>query len=102
VPGEPAGLFAAFSKFGSGKLKWADVLQGPINLARNGFTVDEMMEIRIRQAKDDIAKNPGLAKIFMDNGRYKVRGDTIKRPEYANTLERLAKDVRLANDLLII
>jgi gamma-glutamyltranspeptidase/glutathione hydrolase len=93
VPGEPAGYFTAFSKFGSGNLQWKDLFQGPINLARNGFKVDAMMAIRISQSKDMIKSNPGLAKMFMNNDKFKVEGDTITRLEYANMLERLANEV---------
>jgi gamma-glutamyltranspeptidase len=39
----------------------------------------------------------GLSKMFMSNGKFKVQGNTIARPEYANMLERLANEVCYLN-----
>ena len=39
VPGELRGLEMAWSRYGSGTIPWADLVQPSVNLARNGFPV---------------------------------------------------------------
>ncbi|KAL0490436.1 glutathione hydrolase [Acrasis kona] len=90
VPAEPAGLYAAHSKYG--KLSWKELFQDPIAIARDGFVVDELMEIRIKNFMENIKNNPGLSGFLTRNGVPLKRGDVMKRPEYSQLLQRLANE----------
>lgn len=60
VPGMVRGLETAWKMFG--RLKWADLIQPSIDIARNGFTVTSTIEDSIQERLDDIlsGKFPGL------------------------------------------
>nr|CAG4710446.1 unnamed protein product [Naegleria fowleri] len=90
VYGEIKGLYMAHSAYG--KLPWKDLFTDVIGMARNGWTVEPLLALRLSQ--DDILKYPTLKQFTTvdANGVLRVfkEGETIKRPEYANTLELIA------------
>ncbi|CEF69007.1 Gamma-glutamyltranspeptidase family-containing protein [Strongyloides ratti] len=92
VPGELHGLWTAFTKYGSGKIKWAELFQDSIKLAKEGFPVTKHMVDSILIRKDIIEKDEGIKKIFTNKktGKWYKEGDIIKREIFAATLENLA------------
>src|SRR4051794_27899634 len=43
TPGEIYGYWEAFSKFGSGRVTWKDLIEPSIQLARNGLPISEYL-----------------------------------------------------------
>lgn len=73
-----------------GKLPWADLFKPAIKLAKDGFTVTPRLSLLLKwvgpSAFDDTAR-----RYFFPNGRSVSSGDTLRNPDYAATLERLAE-----------
>ncbi|MGA7616434.1 MAG: gamma-glutamyltransferase [Thermoanaerobaculia bacterium] len=90
VPGTVAGLAAAQSKFG--RASWASLLASPIELAREGFKVDDDLRsaIETEHERAGLDRNSDAA-FFFENGAAVAAGTTIRQPELASTLERLAQ-----------
>lgn len=97
VPGEVRGLAHLHQNYGS--LPWKLVMQGAINVARYGWTVNEDLVRYIKSANaSDMAVTPNFfvddpnwALDFAPNGTLLGLGDTITRKRYANTLETISE-----------
>ena len=89
VPGTVAGLELALKTYGTMKL--ADVMAPAIRLAENGFAVSEKLEREFREEKKVLERFPMSRRIFLNNGKMLKVGDTLKQPELAATLKRIAK-----------
>jgi gamma-glutamyltranspeptidase/glutathione hydrolase len=88
VPGTVAGLYLALQKFGT--LKWSDVIQPAIHLARDGFRVSYAFSQSLRNASKLLAQFPESNRIFLRDGNFYEEGELFKQPELADTLERIA------------
>ncbi|MBZ5554264.1 MAG: gamma-glutamyltransferase [Acidobacteriia bacterium] len=88
VPGTVAGLYLALQKYGT--LKWSDVIQPSIHLARDGFSVSYPFSQSLRNAAKLLAQFPESKRIFLRDGRFYEEGEIFKQPELADTLERIA------------
>ena len=89
VPGTIAGIFEVHSKFGS--LPIEALFQPAIDLAKNGIIVTKKQSNRIKRHQNyfklaNKEKIPFQGKIN--------RGDTLKFPNLANTLDRIMKNGR--------
>lgn len=90
VPGTVAGLELALKTYGTMKL--AEVMAPAIRLAENGFPVSESLAREFREQKKDLQRFSVSNRIFLKNGEmYKV-GETLRQPELAATLKRIAKN----------
>ena len=58
VPGDVAGLYAAWERYG--KLPWKVLLEPTIQMARDGFEVNSIMAAGIERVKDRIKKHDSL------------------------------------------
>src|SRR5829696_8968876 len=58
VPGTVAGFELALNKYGSGKLKWADLVRPARLLARDGYTLSYRLANQFVQNKKDLSKYP--------------------------------------------
>jgi gamma-glutamyltranspeptidase/glutathione hydrolase len=90
VPGTVAGLELALKTYG--KLKLADVMEPAIRLAENGFPVSESLAHEFVEEKKSLEKFPISQHIFLNDGKMFSPGDTIRQPELAATLKRIAKN----------
>ncbi|MBC8087733.1 MAG: gamma-glutamyltransferase, partial [Phycisphaerae bacterium] len=90
VPGTTAGMYAAWQKYGSGKLPWKDLLAPAIRAARNGYEVSEGLATTLATERDGFAKYPSSMALFFSNGQPLVAGDTIRNPDLAWVLEQIA------------
>lgn len=91
VPGEIKGFAAAHRRYG--KLPWARLFEPNIALARDGFIVTKKLSMTITKFKDILSRSPGMRKTyFRSDGTPKQPGDTIFRPELAETLEKIANN----------
>src|SRR5258705_2846674 len=72
-------------------MKLAAVMAAAIRLAENGFAVSEKLERELREEKKVLERFPMSRRIFLNNGKMLKVGDTLKQPELAATLKRIAK-----------
>src|ERR1700726_534547 len=90
VPGTVAGLELAVKTFGTMKL--AEVMEPAIRLAGNGFTVSDKLARQLQEEKAGLERFPVSRRIFLDDGKMLKAGVTLKQPELAATLKRIAKN----------
>jgi gamma-glutamyltranspeptidase len=92
IPGVVAGLDLMFQKYGSKKVTWAQVLQPAIELAEQGYILDEALPTTIETGRERLAKYPEAAKIYLPGGKVPKAGDRFINKDYAETLKVLAKE----------
>jgi len=89
IPGQAAALVHLADNYG--QLSLTQTLRPAIELARNGFGVDEyyqkMAGWRLAALQDSMA----ASEIFLQEDQVPEKGYLIKQPDLANTLEQLAK-----------
>ena len=89
VPGTVRGLGRALRRFGT--RPWAELLAPALRLARDGFPVSD-------ELARDLAENPRLARfpesrrVFQNGGRPLEPGETLRQPDLAATIARLASE----------
>lgn len=90
VPGTVAGLELVLKKYGTMKL--ADVMAPAIRLAEEGFAISEKLASEFDEHKKDLEQFPASQRIFLNGGKMWKAGETLKQPELATTLRRIAKN----------
>lgn len=90
TPGVIALLEALHAQHGS--LPWSSLFQPAISLARTGFVISPRLHALLVQMPK-VAVNPAISDYFFnDEGQTpKAVGTLLKNPDYAETLERIAK-----------
>jgi gamma-glutamyltranspeptidase/glutathione hydrolase len=88
VPGTVAGLHLAWKEQGS--KPWKDLVQPAIALARDGFEVSHALAMSLERMLDDFKKYPASLAQFSKNGKPYEAGDTLKQPDLARSLQRIA------------
>ena len=89
VPGVMAMFDMAHKKYG--RLPWARLFTPAINLARDGFPVGRKLAASLR-AFPQLAGMPDIKRYFYKaDGTPLAQGDILKNPEFANTLQLIAK-----------
>ena len=95
VPGTVAGLHTAFQKFGSGKVKWRDLVQPAVDLARSGFFVSYGLTQSIAQAIDRLALDDVCKSLFLESKSWSPHvqaprpGHLLRQEVLAQTLARI-------------
>ncbi|CAK9438845.1 uncharacterized protein LODBEIA_P30690 [Lodderomyces beijingensis] len=96
VPGELKGLEELYKRHGSGKMSWSQLIQPVAELNRNGWICSELFEKVVSIEYDMVlSKVPPLKKTWdfiFNKDRLVKKGDLIKRPNYADTLELIARN----------
>ena len=90
IPGTVAGLALALKTHGTMKL--ADVLRPAIRLAEQGFPVSEKLARELDEERPGLRRFSMSNRIFMNGGNFLRAGDTLRQPELAATLRRIAKN----------
>src|SRR6267142_2253145 len=90
VPGTVAGLELVLKT--SGTIKLADVMAPAIRLAEDGFAVSEKLAHEFGEEQPGLEQFPASHRIFLSGGQMWKAGDTLKQPELAATLKRIAKN----------
>jgi gamma-glutamyltranspeptidase/glutathione hydrolase len=90
VPGTVAGLELALKKYGTMKL--ADVMAPAIRLAENGYPVSAKLAREFAEEKKYLQNFSVSSRIFLKNGEMFKEGETLRQPELAATLKRIAKN----------
>jgi gamma-glutamyltranspeptidase/glutathione hydrolase len=91
VPGTVAGLALLHEKYGSGKLKWSQLVEPARQLAAQGFTVTQGLARDLRATERLVGPFPESRRIFLRDGQYYRPGETFHQPDLAKTLQRLQK-----------
>lgn len=93
VPGSPAGLHELHRLCGSGRFEFATLIEPAIELARSGFTVDDLLaaDLRAASTRERMSQNPGASALFQPKGEPLRAGARLVQRELAATLERLAR-----------
>ncbi|KAM3321154.1 glutathione hydrolase 3 isoform X1 [Capsicum chacoense] len=89
VPGELAGLHAAWAK--NGRLPWKTLVQPAIKLARDGFVIAPYLANYIVKKAKLILKDPGLRQIFAPEGKLLRAGDICHNLELSHSLELISE-----------
>ncbi|OAY64936.1 Gamma-glutamyltranspeptidase 3 [Ananas comosus] len=85
IPGELAGLYAAWLEYG--RLPWKDLFQPAIKLASEGFVIIPYVANAMKSNKQDILSDPGLREVLAPKGKLLQANDTCYNHALANTLE---------------
>jgi gamma-glutamyltranspeptidase/glutathione hydrolase len=88
VPGTVAGLHLAWKE--QGKLPWKRLVEPAIVLARDGFTVTDGLSRSLKSVLGQMQKYPASLAQFSKNGVPYEAGETLKQPDLARTLDRIA------------
>ena len=84
VPGSVDGMVAAYHKYG--RLKWAELVQPAIDLARHGFKISRRLASALNHAKNQFEKLNEGKSYFIKNDEWK-EGDLLVQEDLAKTLE---------------
>jgi gamma-glutamyltranspeptidase/glutathione hydrolase len=87
VPGAVAGLTEAHRRFG--KLPFAQVIAPAIQLARDGFVVDDYRQRSISGDSARLVLFPASAASFLPGGHSPSAGSRLTQPDLAHTLEAI-------------
>src|SRR5216683_959533 len=90
VPGTVAGLELALKTYGTMKL--ADVMAPAIRLAENGFPISERLAHEFEEERAGLQRFAVSRRIFLQGGQMSKAGDSLRQPELAATLKRIAKN----------
>lgn len=90
VPGTVAGLALALKTYGFMKL--SDVMAPAIRLAENGFPVSKRLAHEFEAERTALQRFALSRRIFLNDGKMFQPGDTLRQPELAATLKRIARN----------
>lgn len=91
VPGTMAGFDYAFKKYGSGKVKWKELVEPARLLAKNGYVLSYRLARLFKAKKTELEKYEDSRKIFLNNGKLFEEGNLFKQTDLAETLGRIQK-----------
>ena len=91
IPGVVAGLDHLYRNYGSGKVKWEDLVAPAIALADEGFILDESLPTSIAEGRRYLEKWPEAAKIYLPGGKVPRPGDRFFNKDYATTLRAIQR-----------
>lgn len=90
VPGNIRLMALASRKWG--RLPWPRLFEPAIRLAERGFVVGPPLEQRVGQIASAWADFPAIARLYAPNGQPIAQGTTLRNPQLAATLRRLAAE----------
>jgi gamma-glutamyltranspeptidase/glutathione hydrolase len=89
IPGTVAGLALALKTYGTKKLP--EVMATAIALAEKGFPVDARLAAELQEQSATLGRFPTTKRIFLKGGTFYKAGETLRQPELAATLRRIAR-----------
>lgn len=90
IPGLPAALVHTAKNYG--RLPLETSLAPAIRLAREGFKFSAKNHAMLGYRREVLEKSAPAAALFLPNGEVPAVGTLIRNPDYAATLERLARE----------
>jgi gamma-glutamyltranspeptidase/glutathione hydrolase len=91
VPGTLAGFDLAFKKYGSGRVKWADLVRPARLIAQNGYVLTHRLAELFKSYKEHLEKYEDSKRIFLNSGKFYEEGDNFRQPDLARTLGRVER-----------
>jgi gamma-glutamyltranspeptidase len=91
VPGTVAGMRTAWERYGSGDVDWARLLEPAIELAQQGFALDDGFTTTLALERERFLKYESSRALFFPDGPPLQAGDTLKNPDLAWTLQQIAE-----------
>jgi gamma-glutamyltranspeptidase/glutathione hydrolase len=92
TPGTVAGMVALHKRLG--KLSWPSLVQPAVALAAKGFPLTEKEAEGLNRTREDLLKhNPTAAPAYVRSRPWQ-KGDTLRLPELAQSLERIRDQSR--------
>ncbi len=92
VPGTPAGFDYAFKKYGSGKIKWAELVEPARKLAADGYVLSYRLANLFKAYQKNLEQFEDSKRIFLKDGKFYDEGETFKQPDLSQTLARIQKN----------
>ncbi|MFW6078398.1 MAG: gamma-glutamyltransferase [Gemmatimonadota bacterium] len=92
VPGTVAGMWTAWRRYGSGRIEWAELVEPAIRLASDGVPVSDGVATTLSARRDRFLRHRGSRDLFFPAGEPLAVGDTLRNPDLAWTLARVARD----------
>jgi gamma-glutamyltranspeptidase/glutathione hydrolase len=92
VPGTVAGFALAHERYGTGE--WSRLVAPAVGLARDGFEVPVGLARSLQGVLPRFERYPASVAAYSKNGVPYERGETIRMPDLANTLERIRTNGR--------
>jgi gamma-glutamyltranspeptidase/glutathione hydrolase len=93
VPGAVDAAFTVLERWGSGRFSMEDLWRPAIRHAREGVPVARMVAEHCEEGAELLARYPSSAH-FLRDGRALREGETLVLPDYARSLERVAREGR--------
>lgn len=90
IPSQVKVLHYIWKKYGSGKLKWFELLQPAIQYAEKGFKIGVHRHHVFKRIEKKLKNSPYHNNDLLIDGEIPAIGDIVKQPALANTLKRLA------------
>ena len=92
IPGVVAGMDHLHKRYGSGRFSWAQLMAPAIDLAANGYELDEALPSTLREGRALLERYPEAARVYLPNGRVPRAGERFVNPDYAATLRAIASE----------
>jgi len=92
IPGVVSGLDYLYTKYGSTRVSWADLVAPAIKYADEGFVLDATLPSSVAEGRQAFQKYTASSRIFLPNGRVPRPGDRFLNREYASTLKTIASE----------
>jgi gamma-glutamyltranspeptidase/glutathione hydrolase len=89
VPGNLGGYLSQLQRFGT--MSVAEVFAPAIEYAEQGYPIDVLLAQSIARGRNNLAKYPTTATIYLPNGEPLKAGELLKNPDYAATLGKLVE-----------
>jgi gamma-glutamyltranspeptidase/glutathione hydrolase len=92
IPGVVAGLEHLYKRYGSGRVKWAELIEPAIRYAEDGFILDEGLPSSLAEGRQYLSKYEEAARVYLPGGRVPNAGERFVNADYADTLRTLARE----------
>jgi gamma-glutamyltranspeptidase/glutathione hydrolase len=92
IPGVVAGMGAAFEKYGSGVVSWADLIAPAARAAAEGVEVTLGLASSLAEGKLYLKECQAAMRIFMPEGKPLQAGDVLVNEDYGRTLQKIADE----------
>ncbi|BCS35304.1 hypothetical protein TBR22_A45310 [Luteitalea sp. TBR-22] len=92
IPGMVAGMDHLYRRYGSGRFTWAQLIAPAVELAADGYELDEALPTTLREGRARLDRWPEAARVYLPGGRPPRAGERFANPDYAATLRTIASE----------
>lgn len=92
IPAAPAAWISALERFGT--MTYGDVAAAALRFARDGFAMPSLMNEIIADARDEYARYPSSAAIYLPRGNVPEIGDLFVQTDLAGTIQHMIDEER--------